>query len=134
MAAEKTKQSQSVQITRVTLLAREEKTLPIGQPPTPNRDIGFASVFLRLENPLEANYQVTIQNIKIINVSNGRSQHFSYSPQKITMRPLENSEQAFHLTNKTGYVGTDKVKAVVTYQIGERVNAMTSAPVEVERN
>ncbi|KYC38654.1 hypothetical protein WA1_36375 [Scytonema hofmannii PCC 7110] len=133
MAAEKTQQSQSVQITQVTLLAREEKTPPVGHPPTLNRDIGFASVFLRLENLQEANSQITIQNIKIVNVSHGRSQNFSYSPQKITLRPLENSEQAFHLKNKTGYVGTGKVKAVVTYQIGERVNAMTSAPVEVER-
>ncbi|WP_408019904.1 hypothetical protein [Scytonema tolypothrichoides] len=133
MAAEKPKQSQSVQITQVNLLAREEKRLPVGQQPTPNRDIGFASVFLRLENPQEANYQITIQKIKIVNVSNGQSQNFSYSPQKITMRPLENSEQAFHLKNKTGYVGTDKVKAVVIYQIGEQVNTMTSAPVKVER-
>lgn len=133
MASEKTKQSQSVQITQVTLLAREEKTPPVGQPPTPNRDIGFASVFLRLENPQEENYQISIQNIKIVNVSNGRAQNFSYSPQTITMRPLENSEQAFHLKNKTGYQGTNKVKAVITYQIGNQVNVMTSAPVKVDR-
>jgi hypothetical protein len=119
-------------IKKVTLLAREEKTPPIGQPLTHNRDIGFASVFIHLENPdKERNSRVIIQNIEIVNYSEGQLQNFIYLPTEIVLRPLENSKQLFALKNKTGYLGQEKVKAIVTYQTGNEVNLISSEPIEV---
>ncbi|MDJ0690787.1 MAG: hypothetical protein QNJ41_20050 [Xenococcaceae cyanobacterium MO_188.B32] len=120
-------------IKSVTLLARETITPPDGVPPQLNRDIGFATVFIRLENAKEENAIVTIKNIEIRNASDDTLQPFIQSPQEIYLKPLENSKISFDLTNKTGYIGRDKVKAVVTYQIGEQTKVIESEPVEVDR-
>ena len=120
-------------IRRVTLIAREEKRPPLGVPPQPNRDIGFASVFLKIENLTEANATLSIDKIEIRNASDSRLQAFSHSPQDIHLKPLEHSELVFHLTNKTGYSGQDNVKAVVTYQTTGQVSVVESEPVEVKR-
>ncbi len=125
--------SRSVRVKILTILAREERRLPSGATPDPNRDIGFASVFLRIENTKEENATVIVKNIEIRNRSDGGLQMASQFPQTIYLKPLENSENVFHLTNKTGYLGKDRVKALVTYQIGERVYILESDPVEVER-
>lgn len=121
----------SVSIKSVSLIAREEKSLPPGQPPTPNRDIGFASVFLRIENAKEADAKLVIKSIQI--VSNGSVQMASQAPQEILLRPLENSQNEFDLTNKTGYSRPNKVKAVITYQVQDREQVIESSPVEVVR-
>jgi hypothetical protein len=126
--------SQDLQIKSVTLSAREEKRQPIGQALTPNRDIGFASVFLRLENPKQKDVNLIIKSIQIQNISDGSLQMISQSPQEIRLRPLENSENAFHLKNKTGYSGLGQVKAVITYQVGDQVAIIESNPVEVNRH
>jgi hypothetical protein len=120
-------------IKNVTLIAREEKRPPLGIPQNPNRDIGFASIFLRIENPTEENANILIINIEIRNAFDERLQSFSQSPQEISLKPLENSEMVFNLTNKTGYSGQEKVKAVVTYQVGKKVNLIESEAVEVSR-
>ncbi len=125
--------SKNVQIKSVTLLAREEKRLPLGQLPDPNRAIGFASVFLRIENSNEEDANLVIQKIEIRNASDGTVQAFSQLPQEIRLRPLENAENVFHLTNQTGYLGQGNVKAVITYQIGSQMYVIESAPVDVER-
>jgi hypothetical protein len=119
-------------IKSVTLLAKEEKHPPLGVPQQPNRDIGFASVFLRLENQKTENVELIIQKIEIRNVSNGRIQMVSQQPEKIHLHPLENSENAFQLTNKTGYGGQKKVQAVITYQLGSQIYVIESEPVEVD--
>lgn len=126
--------SKNVQIKSVTLLAREEKRLPTGQASASNRDIGFASVFLKIENHQSENANLMIQSIEIRNASDSRTQKFSHFPEEIRLHPLENSENAFHLTNKTGYAGQDKVKAVITYEIGKQVYIIESEPVDVERH
>ncbi len=126
-------QNQNIEIQKVTLLAREQKNSPTGQPPTPNRDIGFASVFFRLSNPVEKDSKLTILSIKIVNVEDQQLQDFEDSQKEITLRPLQNSEIPFYLTNKTGYLGNDKVKAVITYQIGNQITFVESEPVTVER-
>lgn len=121
----------------IALQAREEKTPPIGLMPEPNRDIGFASVFLNLENHQENSQIIAIQNIEIQNASEQRlpfNFEFNFAPQQIELKPLENSVIAIHLTNRTGYLGGDLVKAVVTYQIGDRVTKVVSKAVEVNRN
>lgn len=122
-----------IAIKNVELLAREERYPPDGVPSQANRDIGFASVFLSLENPKEENATLKINSIKIGNASNGQLQAFSQPPQEIHLGPLENAKVAFHLTNKTGYLGQDQVKAVVTYQIGEEIKVVESKPVEIAR-
>lgn len=125
--------SKNIQITQVNLIAREENTAPIGIPNQPNRDIGFASAFLKLENNAEKNQMVIIQNIEIRNLSDGQLQSFSFVPKQIELKPLENSEIAFHLTNKTGYSGQGQVKAIITYQIGEKINIIESESVEINK-
>ncbi|MUG96599.1 hypothetical protein F7734_31390 [Scytonema sp. UIC 10036] len=125
--------NQNIEIQSVTLLAKEQKNSPIGQPPTSNRDIGFASVFFRLSNTVEKDSKITILSIKIVNVKDEQLQDFAYSQKEITLRPLQNSEIPFYLTNKTGYLGSDKVKAVITYQIGNQIRFVESEPVTVER-
>lgn len=123
-----------ISVKSVTLMAREENRPPLGVPRNSNRDIGFASVFLRIENTGEKNANLVIQKIEIRNASDGKIQKFSQSPQEIRLHPLENSENAFYLTNKTGYSGQDKVKAVVTLKIGFQVSVIESEPVAVERH
>jgi len=120
-------------IKNVTLLAREAKTPPDGVPPQLNRDIGFATVFISLENKYQKDIKVRVNRVEIRNASDDTLQPFSQLPQEIYLKPLENSKISFDLTNKTGYVGQDRVKAVVTYQIGDRLNIMESEPVEVDR-
>jgi hypothetical protein len=131
--AKLTKNFKPVQIQKVTLVAREEKNPPRGQPHTPNRDIGFATVFIRSENHKEEDSKITIMNIQIVNVSDSKLQDFKYPQKEIMLHPLENSEQAFEIKNKTGYSGNDQVKAVVTYQIDNQVSSITSEPVTIYR-
>ncbi|GET41149.1 hypothetical protein [Microseira wollei] len=130
-----------ISIRSVTLLAREDRMPPKGVRPQPNRDIGFASVFLRIENLRREDTTLTIRNVEIRNVSDNTLQVFSRPPQEIhsipeeiRLTPLANAEIGFHFTNKTGYVGQDRVRAVVTYQIGEQVSVVMSDPVEVNRH
>lgn len=123
----------TISISQVTLQAREEKNLPLGATPNSNRDIGFASVFLRLENPQEADVNLTIKNIEIRNISDNKVQIAQSSPQEIILKPLENSEEVFRLTNKTGYSKNNQVKAVITYQIGEQKQVIESKVTEIER-
>lgn len=123
----------NILISEVTLQAREEKNLPSGGQSIPNKEIGFASVFLRLENTQESNVNLIVKNIEIRNTSDEKIQIKKTSPQKINLKPLENSEEVFHLTNKTGYSEKNRVKAVITYQIGEKSQKIESKPIEIER-
>lgn len=122
----------NIKVKEVALLAREEINPPVGQSSTPNRDIGFATVFLSLENQQKADSKIKILSISIINTDN-KIQNFDFPTKEIILRPLENSEQAFYMTNKTGYSDSDKVKALVTYQIGEQLSTVVSDFVQVNR-
>ena len=122
-----------ISISRVTLLAREEKQLPPGAAPDQNRDIGFASVFLRLKNPTEANAKLIIKKIEIRHAFNGQIQMAQLSPQEILLRPLENAETVFQLTNKTGFSRHNRVKAILTIQTGDTEAVIETNPVEIER-
>ncbi|GAB4202426.1 MAG: hypothetical protein Fur006_55930 [Coleofasciculaceae cyanobacterium] len=126
--------STNVYIKSITLLARErKKDFFSGSPPQPNRDIGFASVFIRIENPQEENANLIIQSIQIRNASDGQVQMTSQAPEEIHLKPLENYENVFSLTNKTGYSGHNRVKAVVTYKVQGRVQVIESSSVEIDR-
>lgn len=120
-------------VKKVTLIAREENLPPLGVPIDPQRNIGFASVFLRLENPQLTSVTVTVTKVEIHSLSSGKLQNFQHSPQEIQLKPLENSEVVLQLTNKSGYIGSDQVKAIVTYKIAQETSIIESEPVEVSR-
>ncbi|WP_341525983.1 hypothetical protein WKK05_25935 [Nostoc sp. UHCC 0302] len=124
----------NISFANITLSAWQQTTLPNGVPPQLNQDIGFASVFLSLHNQTEKSQRIIIKSIKIHNVYNGQLQSFSFKAKQINLKPLENSEIAFHLSNKTGYSGQGKVKAIITYQIGNKVNIIESESVEVDKH
>ena len=129
----KINQSQEdMNIININLIAQEAIRPPLGVIPQTNRDIGFATVFLQLENPQQTNLNIFLKNIEIRNVSDRQLQAFHFSPQEIQLKPLENSTIDIHLANKIGYVGKDLVKAIVTYQIGKQVNTIESEAVEVD--
>ena len=128
-----TMNSNSSLVKKVTLIAREENLPPLGVPIDPQRNIGFASVFLRLENPQLTSVTVRVTKVEIRNLSNEELQIFQHSPQEIQLKPLENSEVVLQLTNKSGYIGRDKVKAIVTYKIAEETSIIESKAVEVSR-
>jgi len=119
---------------KVSLLSQENKLPPVGIPPQPNRDIGFATVFISLENHQQKNQTVIIKKIEVRNVSDHKLQSFSFQPKQIELKPLENSVIDIHLSNKIGYSGKDQVKAIITYQIGSQVNKIESEAVEVDRH
>ena len=123
----------NILISSIILQAREEKSLPPGATPNLNRDIGFASVFMSLENLQEVDATLIVRNIEIRNTADNRLQIAQSSPQKIVLKPLEKSEEVFHLTNKTGYSKNNKVKAIITYQIDDQVEVIESKPTEIER-
>lgn len=126
--------NQAILVKSVILISREQKTPPLGVGQKPNRDIGLAAVFLRLENKLLDKVTVSIKSIEIRNVTDDKLQNFHQFTQKIQLKPLENSEVVFHLKNQTGYFDHQQVKAVVTYQINEQVTVIESPGVEIERN
>ena len=126
--------TENLPIKNITLVPREERIPPKGVSPHPNRDIGFADVFVHLENSQETIIKIKIQKIEIRNASDSKLQDFSFVPQTVELKPLENSELVFHLSNKTGYVGQDKVKAVLAYQVKNQVRVIESEPVTVNNN
>jgi len=117
---------------KTSLIAREEKLPAIGIRPDTNRDIGFATVLLTLENHQEKNQTIIIQNIEIYSVADNQLQPFAFTSKQIDLKPLENAMIDLHLTNKTGYLGQGRVKAVVTYQIGARLDKVESESIDVE--
>jgi len=125
--------SKSVYIRQVTVQAREERRPPIGSLPKPNRNIGFASVFLKIENLQAVEADLTVQNIEIQTTQTKKSQPFAYKSQVFHLHPLENDEQAIHLTNQTGFISEEKIYAIVTLQINGKTQVIESDAVEVQR-
>jgi hypothetical protein len=119
-------------IARIELIAREEHYPPTGIQPQRDRPIGFASVFVYLENPGFETVTVTLEEISIRTVDD-RMQPFTFTPTDIQLRPLEHSELVFHLTNTTGYDGDDPVRAIATYRVGDRSYHCLSEPVAIQR-
>ena len=121
----------TVLVKKVTLIAREQNLPPLGVPVDPQRNIGFASVLIRLENPQITPTTVTITKVEIRNLSDGKLQDFQQISQEIQLKPLENSEVVLQLANKSGYAGEDKIKAIVTYKIENQSSILESEAVEV---
>jgi hypothetical protein len=114
----------------VSLLAWQELLPPDGVAPEKNRDIGFASVFVDLENAGQNDVQVIIEAIEIQS-SSGKLIMSDRTSREIYLRSLENSEIIFQLSNEAGYPEGVMVKAVVHYQIGEEARVFQSDFVEV---
>lgn len=125
-------QASDIVITSVKLIAREEKLPPLGIPQNPNRNIGFASVLVRLENHQTKNNTLTLKKIEIREVKTGKIQPFNWKSQTIELKPLENSELLFQSANKTGYSLPEKMKAIITYQINGQTRVIESEPVEIQ--
>ena len=116
-------------IKKVTLIARQENLPPLGIPHEPQRNIGLASVFILLENPQTNSVTVKISKVEIRNLLDGKLQNFQSHYKEIELKPLENSEILVELTNKSGYTGHDRVKAVVTYHIENQSKTIESEAV-----
>ena len=74
----------------------------------------------------------SIKKIEIYNTYTGKIIMANEQPQEISLHPLENSENAFHIKSKTGYGGQKRVKAVVTYEVDSQTHTIESESVEVE--
>ena len=120
-------------IRAVTLQARDERILPPGTAAEGDRDIGFATVFMDIENHQESTIELTLEAIDIRNTANGEIQLATDMPQQVILRPLEYAKHAFQLTNTSGYSHHHEVKAVIHYRVNEQSGILESAPVEVDR-
>jgi hypothetical protein len=122
-----------ISIKPMTVQVREEKRLPIGQPPTANRDIGFAAVFLQVENQQQTDATIVIEQIQIVDAVNGQIYMTTHQPKTIPLKPLEYAASDFHLTNKTGLGAPQGVQAIVTYHIAGQRHTIVSPVVAIER-
>lgn len=123
----------TVEVTKLTLIAREELGSPPGQRFSPDRNIGFATVFLQANNKSLVEAELTILSVEIQDVDNGSLQMKVDTPEIIRFHALENLVKYFHLTNKSGYSTQNLVKAVVFYQVNGQELVIESEPVEIER-
>ncbi len=117
-----------MQVNIVTLLAKQEKRPPFGIQ-LPNRDIGFATVFIRSENFQSVSDTLVIRIIEVRNEEQ-KLLFISLPSQEIYLRPHERSEDVFHLTNKTGYKGKT-FYAFVVYEAEQQIYFIQSPAVKV---
>lgn len=110
----------------ITLIAEEETLAPLGSSATTHRPIGFASVFLSIENPVEAEYHLIIKSLRVVDTLTGEVLLHQATPQSITLMPLENPTLDVHLTNQTGYGEAHHVKAIARYQVLDVVSDTAS--------
>ncbi len=122
---------------QVTLQAREERNPPLGRPSRQrpaqtDRPIGFAEVFIRLENPSEQDLQIRLQRIDILS-QDGQRQPFTSEAKEIRLRPLENAEHLIRLTNLSGYSSPQPVRAVITYSLQGKTYRAETVAVAIDR-
>jgi len=121
-----------VLINQVTLQVREEKFPPDGVAPKSDREVGFADVFLSIENLKQGQINFVVKQIQILNASTNQVQLTTQNPTEIHLHPLESSVNDFHLTNKTGFKESKSLKAIITYQVGNQTQTIESKAVEVQ--
>jgi hypothetical protein len=122
-----------ITVKEIRLVAREHRSPPVGVPIEAHRNIGFADVFLTIENDREEAGDVMIEKIRIEDMENREIPIEDDVQQQIAFNPLEHSVNDFHLTNKFGYREKARVKAVVTYQVNRQSYTMESDVMEVNR-
>ncbi len=127
----------------MTLIAREAAIPTIGEANTPDRPIGFASVFLTIENPVNAEQSLVLETVEVVSVETREVFFTQPEPQTITLMPLENMELDVQLQNQRGYPATEQVRAIATYYITHHSSTdddilgpyrIDSPVVEVERS
>lgn len=123
----------NVIIKQVTLQVREEKFSPDGVAPNGDREVGFADVFLSIENLQHEQISLVVKQIQLLNAATNQIQLTTQRPTEIHLNPLESSINDFHLANKTGFQTSKSVKALVTYQVGNQTQTIESKAVEVQR-
>lgn len=119
-------------VKQITLQVREEKFSPDGAAPKADRDVGFADVFLSVENLKQEQVNIVVKQIQILDAATNRVQLTTHHPIKVQLHSLESSVNDFHLTNKTGFKGVKTLKAVVIYQVGDRTQTVESEVVAAE--
>lgn len=117
-----------------SLVAREDRLPPLGLPPNPNREIGFATVVVHLDNPQDARQVVTLEAIDILSEPEQQPQPFVFKPRTLELKPMERSVVDIHLSNRTGFPAKGRVKAFVRYHLGSGpVATVASEAVAIER-
>jgi hypothetical protein len=125
---------QNPQIHQVKLLARDaSQNRQTGRRLDLDRPIGFANLFLTLSNTETVTVTLKIQRIEIQEEQTGKVHLMTPTAQDISLRPLEQGEYALYLSNQMGYPNPNRVKAIVTYQVGEQHQTIESQFVEVQR-
>lgn len=113
----------------VSLLEVYESPIP---PPgaSINYPVGHAVVRLRLENLTSNKVNFSIRKIEI-RQSNNDMILISQEVEPFNLYGLQILERGFHLTNRQGFRGSQKVKAVVTYQLGGKSYSAESPVSEI---
>jgi hypothetical protein len=110
------------------LEAYEDRTPPPGT--VANHPVGHAVVRLRIENLAEKSISLDIGSIKIHQAENNKI--LMFQPVKsLNLGGLQILEQGFHITNRQGFNGSKKVKAVVNYQVNGKKYSVASPVSEV---
>jgi hypothetical protein len=115
-------------IRAIALIAQEEPQAPLGERPDPNRPIGFASVFLMINNPAHTECCLVLRSLSVVDALTGEVMLHHPKPQTILLMPLENTTIDVHLNNHTGYGDTRKVRAIAQYQSMVQSSNIMSSP------
>lgn len=121
-----------IQIKKVNLMAWEEKSTPPGTKPSRDREIGFASVVIELENTSQHLVPVTIQQVQVRNWFG--VQLSTRQPETLAIKPLERMDYPVRLTNQTGFTGFGQVRAIVTLTINDETQVVESDAIAVQRH
>jgi hypothetical protein len=118
----------------ISLIAREDTLPTLGIPPSPNPDLAFATVFVKLTNQRETHQIVTLQALEIRSEPEQQLEPFAFTPQTVELKPLEHAVLDIHLRKQTVFLAQDRVKAVVRYQVRPGLTlTVASEAVAIER-
>jgi hypothetical protein len=97
---------------------------------TINHPVGHAVVRLRVENLTQKNISVNLIKIDIV-AADKNNILISRVGKVLTLGGLQILQQGFHLTNTKGFINSNKVKAVVTYQVDSKTYIVESPLFEI---
>ncbi len=123
----------SVHVNAMLLEVYEDQTAPLGPKLGSNRPIGHAIVRLRIESlSLEP---VTLEDMEITIQQPDQSQHLMLrSVGSLHLGGRQIVEPGFRLTNRQGFMGADRIKAVVTYRLRGKSYTVASPVMAVTVN
>ncbi|MGF1495267.1 MAG: hypothetical protein ACFB8W_00365 [Elainellaceae cyanobacterium] len=110
----------SPHISQVSLIAREEPLPPLGVETPTDYPVGYADIFLTIENPRNQEAQIVLQQVTLLS-DRGQVLPFTEEnhnlPRAIPLGPMENAIIDLHRSSLTGYSQTATVRAIVTYEV-----------------